>query len=280
MTTKVLETSFNPRLCVPNYQNYLNVSKSKAKKAQNYLEGFYDIKYGDTPLQNLDVYFNKSKTKLPIHIFIHGGYWRALDKSYHTHMALPFYNKNICFFNINYDLCPKVTLTEIRLQIIKAIVWIFKNAHIYNGDNSNIVLSGHSAGAHLASLMLDTNWESYGLNKQVIKGLALISGIYETKLVVKLEINKEIGLTNTEAENNNPFNIIPKTLIPTIISYGNDEPRLWIEQSKKYIKYLNDLDFKCSEIKCNNNNHFSLIDTLATSNHILVKKIINLSLKI
>ena len=81
------------------------------------------------------------------------------------------------FFNINYDLCPNVKLTEIKKQIIKAIVWIHNNANKFNADNNNIVLSGHSAGAHLVSLMLNVDWKKYGLSKNYIKGVALISGI-------------------------------------------------------------------------------------------------------
>ena len=48
-------------------------------------------------LQKLDVFYEKNTKNLPIHIFIHGGYWRALDKSYHSHMAIPFVLKKYVF---------------------------------------------------------------------------------------------------------------------------------------------------------------------------------------
>ena len=274
---KEIEKSFNPRASVPNYESYLKDSKEKAKLALKSLYGKINIKYGSSPLQKLDVFFKKNTFNLPIHIFIHGGYWRALDKSYHTHMAKPFIENDICFFNINYDLCPKVKLTNIRNQIIKCILWIYNNAQKFNANKNNIVLSGHSAGAHLASLMLNIDWKKYGVDNSFLKGVALISGIYETELVLNLNINKEIGLSLAEAKKNNPFRLTPKLIVPTIISYGENEPNLWKKQSINYLNFLNQKGFKCKKISCKNNNHFSLIDTLSDHNHKLVKEMINLS---
>ncbi len=273
-----VEKSFNPRLSVDNFEDYLQKSKSKAELVEKDLPGKRNINYGSSALQNLDVYYNNNnKSNLPIHIFIHGGYWRALDKSYHTHMAKPFVEKEICFFNINYDLCPTVNLTEIKNQIIKAIIWVYKNANNFNANNKNIVLSGHSAGAHLISLMLNIDWKSYGLEEGFIKGIALVSGIFDTEIVTNLKVNKEIGLTYKEAKKNNPFNQKPKFIVPTIISYGANEPSLWKDQSLKYMKYLNQHSYYCKKIVCENDNHFTLIDTLADKENTLVKEIINLS---
>ena len=104
-----IEKSLNPRLAVLNYKTLLKNSLKKAEIAKSKLQGKIDLKYGDSNLQTLDVYFNTNKSNLPIHIFIHGGYWRALDKNYHTHMATAFVNSNICFFNISFkNECSKI----------------------------------------------------------------------------------------------------------------------------------------------------------------------------
>tara|TARA_Y100001970_G_C14250065_1_gene871157 strand:+ start:2847 stop:3755 length:909 start_codon:yes stop_codon:yes gene_type:complete len=271
-----IEKSFNPRLSVPNFEMYLEKSKKKAALAKKKLFGKINLRYGNSALQTLDVYYNNN-FNLPIHIFIHGGYWRALDKSFHTHMALPFVKKKICFFNINYGLCPSVKLSEIKNQIIECIVWIHRNAKRFNANSENIILSGHSAGAHLASLMLSVNWKKYGINKNFLKGVVLISGIYDTEIVVKLNINKEIGLSIKEARNNNPLRKKPKLITPAIISYGGKEPIKWKEQSTNYMNFLNQNGFNCKEISCKKDNHFSLIDTLASNKSKIVKEMIQLS---
>ena len=100
---------------------------------------------------------------------------------------------------------PKVKLSDIKNQIISAILWIYKNAKSFYADNQNIVISGHSAGAHLASLMLSVEWDKYGIDKSVFKGIGLISGIFNTEMVLNLKVNQEIGLTDQEALLNNAF---------------------------------------------------------------------------
>ncbi len=273
-----LNYSFNPRLSVKDFSKLLTVSLQKARFAEKKINCKTNLCYGKTSLQKLDVFYKYKKRNLPIHIFIHGGYWRALDKSYHSHMALPFIKNNICFFNINYELCPKVKLTDIKNQIIKAILWIHKNAKKFGGDNKNIVLSGHSAGAHLVSMMLSINWIKYKINPNIFKGIALVSGIFDTEIVLDLKVNDEIRLSNIEAIRNNPFTLKPKLNTKAIISYGNKEPLLWQKQSKKFLKFLNNNNFQCKEIISKNDNHFSLIDTLGNFNNNLVKEIISLSL--
>ena len=82
-----------------------------------------------------------------------------------------------------------------------------------------------------------------------------------------------------EATKNNPFKHKPLLKVGTIISYGENEPSLWIEQSYKYMNYLLEaiLVSMCKKIVCKNDNHFSLIDTLADKTKSIVKEIINLS---
>ena len=69
-----VEKEFNPRLSVPNYNTYLNKSLRKAKIAVNHLTGQINLKYGNSSLQALDVFYNSKKANCPIHIFIHGGF--------------------------------------------------------------------------------------------------------------------------------------------------------------------------------------------------------------
>ena len=272
-----LENNFNPRIAEPDFQNYLNISLSKADEAKKILTGKFDVKYGTSNLQTLDIYTSDNSELSPIHMFIHGGYWRALDKSYHSHMAIPYVENNITFINLNYDLCPTVKLSDICNEIRDAIIWIYKNSRNFGGDPNNIVISGHSAGAHLASLMLNIDWSKHGLKKKVIKAAALISGIYEPEIVLKLEINNEIRLNKKDAYDNNAIVKPPLYKLPILLAVGELEPLGWINQSKKYAKTLikNNLTAKYSVIK--NNNHFSLIDTLADRSQPLDKAMIKLS---
>ena len=184
---------------------------------------------------------------------------------------------NIIFSNINYDLCPTVSLQIICEQVIEAIIWIYNNCEIYGADKNCITISGHSAGAHLVSYILSLDWEKYNLPYNLFKGAALVSGIYDLEIVRKLTVNDDVKLNAIDAKNLTTINKLPYYKMPIIISYGEDEPLGWKDQSIKYEKFLKKNNFNIDLILCKKNNHFTLIDTLALEESTLCKKIINLS---
>ena len=72
----------------------------------------------------MDLHLPKDSSNPPLLIYIHGGYWRAIDKNDHSFIALPFIKNGIAAANINYDLCPSVILTEIVDEIIEAFHFV------------------------------------------------------------------------------------------------------------------------------------------------------------
>ena len=278
LSTEELEKNFNPRESVENFSHYLEDSLLKSKDVKKQTHIYENIAYGKGPLQKLDIFGKNNKEVLkPLHIFIHGGYWRALDKDYHAHMSVPFNKNNILFFNINYDLCPKVTLSDICDQAIEAIIWIFNNSKNYGGNNKKISISGHSAGAHLVSYLLSIDWSKYDLPKNIFQGAALISGIYNLKIVQKISVNKELNLSNKEVQEKTTLNKLPTFKIPLFISYGENEPEGWKHQSISYCDFLTKNDYKYKVFSSKGDNHFTLIDTLANENSNICKEIIKLS---
>ena len=276
LTINELEKNFNPRKAVSNFSDYIEEYKILGKESRKNIPCILDISYGNNPLQKLDVFGEKSLKNANVHIFIHGGYWRALDKSDHSQLAKPFVENNILYFSINHELCPTVTLSEIVKQVTEAIVWIYNNCKKFGGNKNKITISGHSAGAHLCAMIMENNWDKYNIPKNVIKGAALISGIYQPELVLNLSVNKEIKLSKKEAINNTPKS--PKENIPVILTcVGEKEPEGWKEQTKLFSKNIIDscncLDFSILE----NENHFSMMISFSNSEHKFVKKIINMA---
>lgn len=271
-----LEKNYNPREAVSNFTQYIEDYKILAKKTRQELPCILDINYADSSLQKLDIFRKKNLKDASVHIFIHGGYWRALDKSDHSQLAKPFVENDIIYFSINHDLCPNVSLSEIVKQVTSAIIWIYNNCSKYGGNKNKITISGHSAGAHLCAMMLNIKWEDYNVPANIIKGAALISGIYEPELVLNLSVNEEIKLSKKEAINNTPK--CPKEHIPIILTcVGKLEPEGWIEQTrlftKKIINKCNYLDFSILE----DENHFSMMISFSNPENKFVKKIINMA---
>jgi arylformamidase len=114
-------------------------------------------------------------------VFIHGGYWRSLDKSDFSFIAPAFNAAGAMVVVPNYALCPAASIEQITWQMVHALQWVWRNAAEHGGDPQRMVVAGHSAGAHLAAMMLSCRWKQVAddLPAQLVSGAMAISGIYD-----------------------------------------------------------------------------------------------------
>jgi arylformamidase len=138
------------------------------------------LSYGPHPRETLDV-FTSPRANAPVLVFIHGGWWRSLDKRDHSFLAPAFAQAGALVVVPNYALCPAVTIETITLQMVRALVWVHRNAARYGGDPSRIVVAGHSAGGHLAAMLLSCRWQDVapGLPAQPVRSALSISGLFD-----------------------------------------------------------------------------------------------------
>jgi arylformamidase len=125
-------------------------------------------------------------------IFIHGGYWRSLDKSDHSFVAPALRDMGACVVVVNYALCPgtpeqTVTIPDIAQQMAQATAWVWRHIAAHGGDRNNITVMGHSAGGHLAAMLLACDWKKVG--RDLPAALACkamsISGLFDLEPVRK-----------------------------------------------------------------------------------------------
>jgi len=143
-----------------------------------------DLRYGDGPGETLDI-FPAATPGAPVLFFIHGGYWRTLDKSDHSFVAPSFVADGATVVVPNYALCPAVTVETIALQMVRALAWTWRHAAEFGGDASRIAVAGHSAGGHLAAMLLSCRWKQVAddLPLQPFAGALAISGLYDLEPV-------------------------------------------------------------------------------------------------
>jgi arylformamidase len=139
-----------------------------------------DLPYGKEPGESLDV-FLPTQERAPILVFIHGGYWRALDKRDVSFVAPSFVQDGAMVVVPNYALCPAVSIEAIALQMTRAVEWAYRNASTYGADRERIVVAGHSAGGHLAAMMLSCIWlrVARDLPPALVKSALSISGLFD-----------------------------------------------------------------------------------------------------
>jgi arylformamidase len=169
-----------------------------------------NIAYGPTKREKLDIYGDDLPKSAPLFIFIHGGYWKQIDKEGSAFMVKPLYEKGIRTMSIDYELCPIVSLEEIVEQVKACFVWIGK--YIKDNEITKIGISGHSAGAHLLN---------YAINEEFMKTITssvevhafYFSGIYYLEELRYLNAANENDILKITDEN-------CRRLSPQYIDYG------------------------------------------------------------
>lgn len=140
-----------------------------------------DLRYGAGEGETLDVFPPATAGPAPVLVFVHGGYWRALDKRDFSFVAPAFNAAGALVVVPNYALCPAVSVEHIALQVAAAVAWVWRHAAEHGGDPGRIALAGHSAGGHLATLMLSCRWKEIdaAMPLQPLAGALAISGLYD-----------------------------------------------------------------------------------------------------
>ena len=271
---KDINLEYLPRLTVSNAEEYLTKAKIKSARVRRQLNGQLDVPFGNSLGQTCDI-FQAPKRTAPVHIFIHGGYWRSLDKDIYSYLAKPLVRSGATVVLPNYDLCPTVKITDIVQQMQRMIVWVYKNIKKFNGDPTKIFVSGHSAGGHLTAMLAATNWSKHGrLPKSILKGIAPISGLFDIKPHRHSDLQPDIRLTAKEAALMSPMYLEPKIQCPAIIAVGGNEPDSFHWQSLQYTAKLRKHRIKADFLAMQGDNHFSITDRLGNARDPLTKALI------
>jgi arylformamidase len=175
-----LDAQYNNRTRIPEHPQVFERWRRDSAASRAQAACLLDLRYGDGAGETLDI-FPAMRDASPVLVFIHGGWWRAFDKSDHSFIAPSFVRDGAMVVLPNYALCPAVTIEHIALQLTRALAWTWRHAALHGGDPRRIVVAGHSAGGHLATMLLCCHWPSVGadLPARLLQGALSISGLYD-----------------------------------------------------------------------------------------------------
>jgi arylformamidase len=184
-TTAWLESQYNNRALVPGYAEHFARWRAASAAALN-TPCVLDVAYGPAAGDKLDLFPAATGSApgtggAPVLVFIHGGYWRSLDKADHRFVAPPFVAQGACVVVPNYDLCPSVTVPDITLQMVRALAWVHRHIAGHGGDPNRVTVVGHSAGGHLAAMLLLCQWQAVApdLPEGWLTKAVSLSGLYD-----------------------------------------------------------------------------------------------------
>lgn len=220
-----LEAGYNARAAIPEHPGILARWARDSAVLRQQLEGHLDLAYGDDPGERLDWFPAPGPSPRPVVCFVHGGYWRTLDKDDFTFVVPPLQRFGVDVVLFNYGLCPRVTVAEIVAQQRRALAWTHDHAGHFGADPGRLHLVGHSAGGHLVAMLMATDWAAAGqpaVGAALRGGLAL-SGLYDLEPLLRTSINVEARLDATTAAALSPVRLAPTTDAPLVLAVGAAE---------------------------------------------------------
>lgn len=264
-----LESIYNPRAASANVQAGIDRRISDSKSASQLLAGKchsnIDLRYGEGAKQTLDLYrpLTTPTQPAPLAIFIHGGYWRAGDKNESTLVVPALLNAGAVVANVNYDLCPNISLDTMVEQIIGAVRYCYAHAPGWHASQKRLLLIGHSAGAHLAARVMNAtpnsdDHDTDDLPANLVSAVVAISGIYEPEIITHISVNEEAQIDKATARRNDCLINPPLGNARYLVIAGSDEPAGWIDQSLLYAECVKAAGNECEFLVLSNTDHFTV----------------------
>jgi arylformamidase len=224
-----------------------------------------DVPYGPRLRQRFDL-FPASSPAAPCLVFFHGGYWQRNRREDFACYAEGVLAHGWSAALPGHTLAPDATLTEIVGEIGSALDWLSANGPRHGIAGGPVVVSGWSAGGHLAALALG--------HPGVAAGLA-ISGVFELAPLRDTYLNEKLRLTASEISTLSPLQLPPVTK-PLAIFYGAAELRALIEDSLNFHAHRSVTQAPGSLIPIPGADHFTVVEELRRPGGTLVRAAVEL----
>jgi len=241
-------------------------------KAWRERQGFRTISYGPGARHTIDVFASRGAGDLVI--FIHGGYWQALDGSFFSHLAAGLNAHGVSVAIPSYDLCPQVSVDDIIRQMQMA-------ARELARPGRRLVVSGHSAGGHLAACLMATDWRSVdpALPQGLVKAACAISGLFDLGPLVNTSVNHALGLDAAAARRSSPLFWPTPSHGSLDAVVGADESAEYHRQSRMIVDAWRVAGIETRFAEVAGANHFTAIAPLADPDSPMTRRLLELALR-
>jgi arylformamidase len=231
LTAEDVERGYNNRAAVPDHPRWFERWAQSSREARERYAPRLDVRYGPHPKETLDLFLPAGRPRGTL-VFIHGGYWRALDKGDHSFVAGPFVEQGLAVVVPNYDLCPDVGIGTIVEEMRRCVAWLAHEGTRLGARAAPLVVAGHSAGGHLAAMMLATPASGFGAGSHPVAGAASVSGVHDLRPMVLFSFNTDFRLDEAEAVRLSPALMAPATPAPVLAAVGADETSEFVRQTR------------------------------------------------
>lgn len=254
-----LDKLYDNRSAVPEHPEIFSRWRAQSAATRAALKCDLNLSYGAHEKQTIDLFPAKANRGLAV--FIHGGYWRALDKDDFSFIAEPLVAAGISVAMVNYRLCPQVTVADITEDCRNAIAWLVAKAGKYGIGSDRMMLLGHSAGAHLVAMLYATDWQKYEVMPYAFRGGMALSGIYDLGPLIETSVNQDLKLDAASAKLQSPIHLKSTLTVPLEIVVGAAETSEFVRQSNLLNRWWQRIATSTEAVPAMN--HFTIVDHFA-----------------
>ena len=223
-------------------------------------DAMLDLAYGPRPRNRID-FFKCALPRTPTLAFVHGGYWQMRAKESFAFLAKGPLSIGMNVALVGYTLAPAASMDEIVAEVRCALDWLAAQLPALGGDANKLLVSGWSAGAHLAAITMD---------HPSVRGCLAISGIYDLEPMRHCYVNDKLGLDEAAARRNSPMIVQPLRQVPLAIVVGGAELPLMVQQSADYAQALARQSWPVQFREIPGADHFSVLDEMEKSDGLIV----------
>jgi arylformamidase len=184
-----------------------------------------ELRYGGDERQVVDVFRGPDTPRAaPLVVFVHGGYWQALERETFAFLAPPFLEQGAVFATVEYRLAPEVSVPDVVADVRAGLAELAGRAEELGADPRRITVIGHSAGGHLIAELMATDWAAHGLPDDTVGAGLGISGLYDLEPIRRSYLNDVLGMSAEVAHDASPVHTAPTATGPLLVTCGGDEP--------------------------------------------------------
>lgn len=237
---KALDDQYEQRVWVPHADEIIRRYSRKSDEVRARLGEPRTENYGRSASETLDIYGEGRRA----FVFVHGGAWKRQSSREQAFPAEPIVAAGAAYVALNFANLPAVTLPEMAAQVRRGIDWVRKNL------SGQVVLCGHSSGAHLAACALT--------RIDFVTTALLVSGVYDLRPVRLSARNEYVRLDERLEHEYSPIRHADRIRCPVTVAWGEKEAAEFFRQSKEFAQKLG-----APTIVGKNLNHFEIVETLA-----------------
>jgi arylformamidase len=266
-----LDAAYDQRAWAPNREQLLQRYATSSEAVRARLGSPRRFAYGPTPIEGLDVYAT-TRANAPINVFIHGGAWRAGLARDYAFPAELFVRAGAHFVVPDFAWVQDVdaSLLPMAEQVRAAVAWVYRNARSFGGDPNRIFVSGHSSGAHLAGVVLTTDWRGrFDLPAEIVKGGLCSSGMYDLKPVRLSARSAYVKFTDEMEESLSAQRHLDRLTAPLIVTHGARESPEFQRQARDFAAAVAAAGKPVRLLVGEGYNHFEMIETLGSPDGVL-----------